>query len=139
MCSTYETSISPTGMGQEHDLLTQYLTAAWLLSHHLISKCTTTCHTTYLIIESSLHLLLLVTSRLLALRCSPKLLATVLPLFPLLSAGLLDLGRRANPHLSVVGLKLFHRLDRVVDEREARSFAAAVLCAHAEDVDLVLG
>ena len=36
-------------------------------------------------------------------------------------------------------LELLHRLARVVDEREARTLAAAVLCPEAEARDLVLG
>ena len=55
----------------------------------------------------------------------------------LLSARLLNLLRGTNPHQSVVGFKLLHRLVRVVDQGESGALAAAVLCPESEDVDLV--
>ena len=65
------------------------------------------------------------------------LLRTILPLFPLLSTRLLDLARLAHSNQSVVRLELLHRLNRIVDQGETCRLAAAVLGAHAEDVDLV--
>jgi hypothetical protein len=56
----------------------------------------------------------------------------------LLPAGLLDLGRHAVPHESVVGLKLLHRLGAVVDEGETGALAATKVRLHAEDRDIVL-
>jgi len=75
--------------------------------------------------------------RTLRLRRSSRLLVPILPLLPLLSTGLLDLGGMSHSDQPVVGFEFLHRLDGVVDEREARGFAAAVLGAHAENVDLV--
>lgn len=76
-------------------------------------------HLTILTIKRRAHLLLLVPTGLLGLSRTSEFLPTVLPLLPLLSAGLLDLGCRSNSHLSVVGFELLHRLGRVVDESEA--------------------
>lgn len=56
----------------------------------------------------------------------------------LLSAGTLGLGGEANTDESVVGLKLLHRLGRVVDEGEASGLATTELCAEAKDADLLL-
>jgi len=85
----------------------------------------------------STHLFLILLSRALNLLRPPKLLASILPLLPLLSARLLDLGRVAHSHQSVPWLELLHGLDAIVDEGEARGLAAAVLGSHAEDVDLI--
>ena len=81
---------------------------------------------------------LLLLLRALRLGRPPALLPPVLPLLALLSTRLLDLSGMPHPHQPIMRLELLHRLDRVVDERKARGFAAAVLGAHAEDVDLVL-
>lgn len=56
----------------------------------------------------------------------------------LLSAGTLGLGGEANTDESVVGLKLLHRLGRVVDEGEASGLATTELCSEAKDADLLL-
>lgn len=56
----------------------------------------------------------------------------------LLSRGTLGLGGEANPHQSVLGLKLLHGLGGVVDEGEAGGLAATVLGSETEDGDLVL-
>lgn len=84
-------------------------------------------------------LFLVLLSRALHLLRSSKLLTPILPLLPLLSARLLDLGRVAHSHQSVSRLELLHGLDRVVDKGEACGLAATVPGAHAEDVDLVGG
>ena len=102
-------------------------------SPRLPSPITTTCHTA--ITASNLFLLIL--RRTLRLRRTSELLGAVLSLLALLSAGLLDLGCMPDPHESVVRLELLHRLNAVVDEGESSGLAAAVLCPHAEHVDLV--
>lgn len=56
----------------------------------------------------------------------------------LLSAGLLDLGAKADTDETVEGLELLHGLGRVVDEGEASGLAATELGAQTEDGDLVL-
>ena len=56
----------------------------------------------------------------------------------LLPARLLNLVRHAHAHQPVVRLALLHHLVAVVDEREPRALAAAVLRPEAEARDLVL-
>lgn len=68
-----------------------------------------TCHiSAALVIKRRTHLLLLVRACLLRLRRTSELLAAILSLLALLSAGLLDLGCRTDSHLSVVGLEFLH-------------------------------
>lgn len=85
--------------------------------------------------SSRLFLVLLGTLR---LGCASELLGSILALFPLLSAGLFDLGGVADTNESVVGFELLHGLDRVVDQGEPGGLATTVLRPHAEHVDLVL-
>ncbi len=99
------------------------------------SRCAGARSTTITSAASRLFLVLLRGT--LGLSCASELLGPVLALFPLLSAGLLDLGGVADPDKSVVGLEFLHGLDAVVDQGETRGFAATVLRPHAEDVDLV--
>ena len=85
----------------------------------------------------SIPLFLIFLSTTLRLLCPPKLLAPILPLLPLLSACLLNLGRMSHSNKSVSRLELLHSLDGVVDQSKACGLATTVLGAHAEDVDLV--
>ena len=87
--------------------------------------------------SSSSRLFLLVLAGTLGLGGTSELLGAVLPLFALLSAGLFDLGGLAHSDQSVVGFEFLKSLDTVVDEGETGGFAAAVVCAQTEDVDLV--
>lgn len=83
------------------------------------------------------RLFLILLSSSLDLLSPSELLAPILPLLPLLSAGFLDLGRLAHSHKSVPWLEFLHGLNGVVDQRKTRGLATAVLGSHAEDVDLV--
>jgi hypothetical protein len=81
--------------------------------------------------------LLLPLLRTLRLRRSSKFLGSILPLLPLLSARLLNLRRKSHSDKSVMRLEFLHRFDGVVDQGESRRLAAAILRAHAENIDLV--
>merc|ERR1712000_202420 len=84
------------------------------------SRCAGARSTTITSAASRLFLVLLRGT--LGLSCASELLGPVLALFPLLSAGLLDLGGVADPDKSVVGLEFLHGLDAVVDQGETRGF-----------------
>lgn len=51
----------------------------------------------------------------------------------LLPARLLNLGRLSIPHEPIPRLEFLHHLIRIVDEREPRGFAPAILCPEPED------
>ena len=57
----------------------------------------------------------------------------------LLPTRLLNLRRLPVSNESVPRLEFLHRLRGIVDEREARALAAAILCPEAEAGDLVFG
>lgn len=73
----------------------------------------------------------------LGLLYTSELLASVLSLFALLSAGLLDLGCVSYSYQSVSWLELLHGLNGVVDQGETGSLATTILCSETKDVDLI--
>lgn len=83
------------------------------------------------------RLFLVLLRRTLGLLRTSEFLASVLSLFTLLSAGLLDLGSMSYSDQSVSWFELLHGLDRVVDEGETSSLATTILCSQTENVDLV--
>jgi hypothetical protein len=94
----------------KHGLATQCPTTACLLVPIAEMHNHMPCHVSAILnVNSRTYLLLLVPTGLLRLRRTSELLAAILPLLPLLSASLLDLVRRTNPHLSVMRFEFFHR------------------------------
>jgi len=69
-------------------------------------------------------------------RTSESLLS-VLPLFALLSARLLNLICKSYTDQSIMGLELLQRLRRIIDERETSSLSTTELCLQTKDVDLL--
>jgi hypothetical protein len=110
-----------------------------LLVNQLLQMCThpPAIPTTEPYPQPSNLLLLLILRRTLRLRRASEFLQFILPLFALLSAGLLDLGSRPDSHLSVTWFEFLHCLGRVVDECKSSALPTTVVCPHAEDIDLV--
>merc|ERR1712000_14943 len=98
------------------------------------SRCAGARSTTITSAASRLFLVLLRGT--LGLSCASELLGPVLALFPLLSAGLLDLGGVAPGQVGS-GARISSWPRRCRRSGETRGFAATVLRPHAEDVDLV--
>src|SRR5271170_4145001 len=103
----------------------------------------------------NLFLLFLIRRSSLLLIRPPKLLTPILPLFPLLSRGLLNLARNTNTHLSIMWLppskpvaqlyvggrylKLLQVGFRVINQGESSGFASTKLSAETECLDSLLG